>query len=330
MLGKKLGIDLGTGMIRVVVRGEAPPASEPAVVGRRRGGGYAGAGLAAASAAAEDVTFELVRPLSGPDVADPEALDVLLHHAVNRAAGRQRIFRPDIVIALSPGIPNAGRRQILDVCGRLGCRTTYLIDSPIAAAMGAGLSLSSGRGHLVIDIGAGTVEVASLAHEGTIAGRTLGAAGDALRATVAARIRELHGVLVGEAEADDVVSSLARAGAHEERRMTVRGMRDGRQVEVSVGSNEIADAVAAHVHRIAEAVEEVLAETPPVLRADIAAEGIVLCGGGAGLEGIDRALAAACGQSVRIATDPQQCVIRGTAIAVENLDVLKRSFMYIR
>ena len=328
MLGKKLGIDLGSGTVRVVVRGESGVSTEPAVVGRRAGG-YAGAGLGAAEAAAEDPSFELVRPLAG-GAADAEALSVLLQHVINRAAGRQRIFRPDIVIALSPLLPDTVRRHILEVCARLGARTTYLIETPLAATMGAGLSLSSGRGHLVVDVGCGTVEVAVIAHEGTIAARSSAAAGDVLRSAVAARVAELHQLHIGIREAEEVIASIACAGTHEERRMRVQGVRKGADGEASVASTELGDAVAEHVRRIAEAVEEVLAETPATLRADIAAEGVTLCGGGARLEGLDRALATATGETVRVAPDPQSCVLRGTAAALENLDVLKRSFMYIR
>lgn len=330
MLGKKLGIDLGAGTVRVVVRGESFQLTEPSVVGRRGGGGYAGAGLAAADAAGDDPGFELVRPLSAGVVADPEALAVLLHHVVNRAAGRQRIFRPDVVIALSPMLSDPARRHILEICARLGARTTYLIDSPLAAVMGIGLSLTSGRGHLVIDAGCSTVDIASIAYEGTIAARSIASGGDALRAAVAVRIGERHDLRVDDVTAEEVVASLACAGTHEERRMTVRGERAGAPAAASVASTDASDVVAEHVRRIGEAVEEVLAQTPASLRSDIRREGIQLCGGAGRLEGLDRALSAVCGETVRLAADPQGCTLRGTALALENLDVLKRSFIYIR
>jgi rod shape-determining protein MreB len=274
--------------------------------------------------------FELVRPLAGGTVSDGDALSVLLHHVVNRSAGRQRIFRPDIVIAVSPMLADSARRQVLEVCAHLGSRTTYLIETPLAAAMGAGLSLSNGRGHLIVDIGSGTVDVAAIAHEGTISGHSLAAAGDALRAAIAKRINEQHDIRIDTVTADEVVASLACAATHEERRMTLHGARGGGDVAVSVASTDLGDVVADHVRRIGEAVDDVLAGTPATLRSDISTEGILLCGGGARLEGMDRALAAACGETVRVATDPQMCTLRGTASALENLDVLKRSFMYIR
>jgi rod shape-determining protein MreB and related proteins len=329
MLGKKLGVDLGAGSVRIVVRGEGQVLGEPSLVARHRAGGYAGIGLAAAGMAG-DPELELVRPLAAGAVVDREALSVLLQQAVNRSAGRQRIFRPDVVLAVSPALNDNDRLFVLEVCARLGTRTSYLIDTPVAAAIGAGHSLSTGRGHLVADLGAGSIDVACLASEGTVAGRSLREAGDALRTAVQGRIAERHQALVSIATAEDVVASLAYVGSHEERRMTLHTEIDGLEATVSVASTDFADLVDEHAVRIAAAVDQVVAEIPPPLRDDVAVEGLTLCGGGARLEGLDRFLGAQSGLPTRVARDAQTCTIRGTGIAVENLDVLKRSFMYIR
>jgi rod shape-determining protein MreB len=331
MLGKRLGIDLGTASLRAVVRGEGPAITEPSVAARHRRGGYATAGLAAAEMAG-DAEMEVVRPLGAGRIADRDALAALLHQAVNRVAGRQRIFRPDVVMAICPAMGGDDRLAILEICARVGTRTAYLIDSPVAAAMGAGHLPSGSRGHLVVDIGAGTVDIASIVSEGTIAARTLTTAGDALRDGVAARLEARHGVALAPATAEDVVASLACVGPHEERRMPVP-VASGAGAEataVSVASVEIADLVDAHARQIAHAVTEVLDETPDPLRRDILGEGITLCGGGARLEGLDRYLGIQAGCPVTVAAEPATCVIRGTQAAVENLDVLRRSFMYIR
>ncbi|MGI8848024.1 MAG: rod shape-determining protein [Candidatus Dormibacteria bacterium] len=325
MLGKKLAIDLGSSMIRVAVRGEGTLFAEPAIVGRRRGGGPAGMGLAALHAAA-DGDIELLRPLRGDGIIDPAALDSLLQQAITRSVGRQRIFRPDIVIAVSPALPDEARRQILATAARQGSRTTYLIDSPLAAALGASLA-PGGRAHAVVDSGAGTVDVATIAHEGMVAHVSLTTAGEHLRAAVIARIQERHGSGISVATADDVVASILCSGQHEERRMTVPV---DNSEPLTVCSPEFTDIVADHVRRISEAIQQVLDETPAVLRAEISVQGVILAGGGARLEALDRALQSAVGETVRVASDPQQCVLRGAAVAAENLDVLRRSFMYIR
>jgi rod shape-determining protein MreB len=233
-------------------------------------------------------------------------------------------------MAICPSMGGDDRLAILDICARIGTRTAYLIDSPIAAAMGAGHAPSGSRGYLIADIGAATVDVASLASEGTIAGRTLTTAGDALRDAVARRIEEAHGAVIDPAVAEDIVASLACVGPHEERRMPVQaGVGEG-SVTLSIASVEVADLVDAHARQIGHAIEEVIDETPIPLRRGILEEGIALCGGGARLEGLDRYLSIQTGITVRVAPDAPTCVIRGTQAAVENLDVLRRSFMYIR
>jgi len=329
MLGKRLGVDLGVGSLRVVVRGEGLVLTEPSLVARHRRRGYAAAGVAAAHVAGDD-EMEMIRPLCPGAIADRAALASLLHQVVNRVAGRQRIFRPDLVMAICPALGGDDRLAILEICARVGTRTAYLIDAPLAAAMGVGFLPRGNRGHLVADIGAGTVDVACLASEGTIAARTLTAAGDALRSAVAQRLEESHAVTLELAAAEDVVASLACVGPHEERRMPVPATRDGEPVTLSVASVEIADLVDAHARQIARAIAEVFEETPVSLRRDILEEGITLCGGGARLEGLDRYLSIQAGCAVRVAPDAPTCVIRGTQAAVDNLDVLRRSFMYIR
>jgi len=329
VLGKRLGVDLGAESLRIVVRGEGQVFAEPAVVARHRRRGYAAAGLPALELAA-DPEMELVRPLRGGLIIDRSGVAALLQRAINRGAGRQRIFRPDVVVAVSPPMSGDDRLTILDICAQLGTRTAYLIDSPVAAAMGAGQVLSGPRAHLIADIGAGTVDVACLASEGTIAGRTLSQAGDDLRTAVRRRLRERLGEDLGDVEAEEVVTSLACVGQHEERRMPLRLGADGEERFVEVVSTEIADLVDEHSKRIAQAVREVIDETPVTLRREVLQDGISLCGGGARLEGLDRYLGLHCGCPARVVQEPQTCVIRGTQIAVENLDVLKRSFVYIR
>ncbi len=325
MLGKRVGMDLGVGTIRVVVRGEGQHLNEPALVARHRRRGLTAAGLAAVDAA-QDPETEIVHPIRGGAIEDEQGLGLLLQRALNRAAGKQRIFRPDVVIALCPAMGGDDRLTVLDACARLGTRTAYLIDSPIAAVMGAGYGLAGSRAHLVADIGAGSVDVACVTAEGTIAGRTLPRAGEALRAAVCRRLEALLGVAVEAPVAEEIIASLVTAGPHEERRMLLPGVAGG----VSVASSQVADLVDDHARRIAGAVREVTEETPALLRREILDEGVLLCGGGAGLEGLERFVAAQAGCPARVADDPQSCVIRGTQIAVESLDVLKRSFVYIR
>lgn len=322
MLGKKVGIDLGTATTRVVTRGEGSFVAEPSVVALRDGeGGLSLLGAAALEAAAGDSTVDLRRPLHGGDVRDRRALDALLHHAVNRAIGRQRIFKPDLVIAVRGGMSGDHRRIVLEAAARAGARTVYLIDAAIAAAMGAGISVTSPQPHLVIDIGAGKTDLAVLALEGTVAARSLPTGADDLFDRLASHVAATHAIALDRQHLLAATHLLVAAG-HEERTAEVGG--------VLLSSHELAPIVADHLRALDTALAEVMDEAPAALARDARSAGLVMTGGGARLEGLDRHVALVAGCSARVAREPDGCTVRGAAMAADNLDVLKRNFMYIR
>jgi rod shape-determining protein MreB len=322
VLGKKLGVDLGTATVRVITRGEGTLVAEPAVVALRdREPGVSLMGTAAVAAAAEDHTLELRRPLRGGNVADRLALGSLLQNAINRAVGRQRIFKPDLVIAVRAGMSGDDRRAVLEAAARAGSRTVYLIDAAIAAAMGAGISITSPGAHLVVDIGAGKTDIAVLALEGTVATRSLPTGAEDLFDRLTAHVRAVHGAVLGGADLE-AATRLLVAAPHEERTAEVAG--------VLMSSHDLAQTVTEHLRPLDAALLEVLGETPTTLLHDLRHSGLLLTGGGARLEGMERHLAAVTGYSARLAQEPEGCTVRGTALAVDNLDLLKRNFMYIR
>ncbi len=195
MLGKKLGVDLGTATTRVITRGEGTVLAEPSVVAIQEGEPSLSLfGAAAIEAAANDHSVALRRPLQGGNIVDARALTALVHHAVSRAAGRQRIFKPDLVIAVRAGLTGDDRRTVLDAAARAGSRTVYLIDAAIAAAMGAGIAVTAPRANLVIDIGAGKTDVAVLALEGTVSTRSLSVGATDLFDRLGAHVASVHGV----------------------------------------------------------------------------------------------------------------------------------------
>ena len=271
MLGKKVGIDLGSSRVRVVVKGEGLVLDEPSVVaigGQKHRVSAFGGGAAAAAKANPDLL--MVHPVDGWRIADIPAVAALLAHVINRSAGRQRIFKPDIVLTVHTAMAGDDRRQLLDILAALGARTMYLLDIPLAAATGSGATLTGPVGHLVIDVGAAVAEVAVLAHEGMVAGRCI----------------------------------------------EIRG-RDGR-----VSDGWVSD--------IVNAAREVLAEMPQQLMSDIAAEGILLTGGGSVAAEVGDQLTAALGVPITRPPEPELCAARGAGLAVDTLDVIRRSFMYIR
>jgi len=332
VLGKKVGIDLGTATTRIIVKGEGMIASEPTAVAIRDAGSQAAVfGETAFETAASDPEFQLHRPIAGGEIVDASSARWLVNHAMIRAAGRQRIFKPDVVIAVMSSLPGGQRRALLEAAALAGARTAYLLDAPLAAAMGAGIRLNGANGHLVVDVGAGKTDIAVLALEGTVSGRCLaGHGGMRLHGCVADCVLSEHGVTLDAATVDEVVASLARVGPHEERRLDVMGRGDGADKNLTITSTELNACLEAHVRPILTALAEVIADTPARLMSDIQREGILLCGGGARLEGLDRAIAAATGIEVHRDSQPQLCAVRGTGYALDNLDVLKRALMYIR
>jgi rod shape-determining protein MreB len=332
MLGKKLGIDLGTATVRLVVKGEGLVAGEPSVVALGADGDWSGVfGTAALEAAATAPRQRLYRPVMGGAVVDSVAARALINHVVSRAVGRQRIFKPDVVIAVMAALPGDQRRTLLEAAMLAGARTAYLLNTTIAAAMGCGMRLSGPNGHCIVDIGAGKTDIAVLALETTVAGRTLAdRGGQRLHACIVDHLAKAHGVTVESHTVEALIASLARVGSHEERQLLVRGRRDAAEHELVLRSTELTPCLDAHVRGIASALDEVLSDTPATLLEDIRAEGIVLCGGGARLEGLDRALAASSGIDVHVDSEPHLCTVKGTGYALDNLDVLKRNFMYIR
>jgi rod shape-determining protein MreB and related proteins len=332
VLGKKVGIDLGTATTRIIVKGEGMIGGEPTAVAIRGVESQAALfGVAALEGAAGDSDLQLHRPLAGGAIVDPPAARWLVNHAMIRAAGRQRIFKPDVVIAVMSALPGSQRRNLLEAAALAGARTVYLLDAPLAAAMGAGIRLSGPNGHLVIDIGAGKTDLAVLALEGTVSGRCLpGHGGMRLHGCVADHVRLEHGVVLDAATVEELIASLARVGSHEERRLEVTGRDATGDRTIAITSTELSTCLEGHLRPILTALDEVLSDTPPRLISDIRREGIVLCGGGARLEGLDSAITAAVGIDVHRDSQPQLCAVRGTGYALDNLDVLKRALMYIR
>jgi rod shape-determining protein MreB and related proteins len=332
VLGKKVGIDLGTTTTRIIVKGEGMIASEPTAVAIRDGGmQQAVFGDAAFETAAEDPEFQLRRPIAGGEVTDAASARWLVNHAMIRAAGRQRIFKPDVVIAVMSSLPGGQRRSLLEAAALAGARTAYLLDAPLAAAMGAGIRLSGPNGHLVVDVGAGKTDIAALALEGTVSGRCLaGHGGMRLHECVDDHVRQAHGMTLDAATIEELIASLARVGPHEERRLDVMGEGEAGEASLTITSTELNACLDGHVRPILAAIDAVIADTPERLMGDIKREGILLCGGGAQLEGLDDAIATATGIEVHRESQPQLCAVRGTGYALDNLDVLKRALMYIR
>lgn len=335
MLSKKIAIDLGTSTLRVFVKGEGIVVSEPCVVAVKRDSSrYVAFGDEVSELVRRAPDSVLVRfPLRDGAISDLAATEALLHHFIDRVQGRQRIFKPEVMICVPTGLTSRDRRAVTEAAIASGARQVWLIDEPIAAAMGAGLPVADRRGSAICEVGRGTTEVAVLAESGTVAGRSIKAAGNRMDAAITEYLRARYGLVVDERIAEDVKIAIGSAVASKQPLSTEVGGRDaasGAPKTIEVRTDDVVEALDQSLRLIADAVREVVGETPPEMAKDIRARGLVLSGGGARLRGLDLYLAAKTGIPARVAQQPETSVVRGTGLALDSFEVLKRNQSYGR
>ena len=335
MLAKKIGIDLGTSTVLVYVKGEGIVINEPSLVALNRDGTKI---LAVGRQAAEMVgrtpdTITIVRPMREGVIADFMVTEGMLHYFIGKVQGRQRIFKPEIMICVPSGVTSVERRAVTEAAISAGARQAWLIDEPLAAAIGADLPISQPSGHAICDIGGGTTEIAVISLSGMVVAHSIRVGGNRIDDAITAFVKRKHNLLIGERTAEEVKIGIGSALPPKELlTMEVRG-RDivsGLPKNVTLDSREVAEAIQDPLAQIVGAVRGVLEETPPELAADIYDKGIVLTGGGALLRNIDRFLVMHTGVPAIVADDPQTCVARGTGLALEHFEVLKRNQLYLR
>ena len=335
MLAKKIGIDLGTSTVLVYVKGEGIVINEPSLVALNRDGTKI---LAVGSQAAEMVgrtpeTINIVRPMREGVIADFVVTEGMLHYFIGKVQGRQRIFKPEIMICVPSGVTSVERRAVTEAAISAGARQAWLIDEPLAAAIGADLPISQPSGHAICDIGGGTTEIAVISLSGMVVAHSIRVGGNRLDDAIAAHVKRRHNLLIGERTAEEVKIEIGCAlPPKEPLEMEVRGrdLVSGLPKNIRLTSNDVADAIQDPLAQIVGAVRGVLEQTPPELAADIYLKGIVLSGGGALLRNLDRYLVMHTGVPAIVADDPQTCVARGTGLALEHFEVLKRNQLYLR
>ncbi len=329
MLSKKIGIDLGTSTVLIYVKGEGIVINEPSLVATNRDGTRI---LAVGKDALEMVgrapdTIQVVRPMREGVIADFVVTEGMLHHFIGKVQGRQRIFKPEIMICVPSGVTSVERRAVTEAAISAGARQAWLIDEPLAAAIGAGLPISEPRGN------GGTTEIAVISLSGMVVAHSIRVGGNRIDDAITTYMKRKHNLLIGERTAEEVKIAVGSAVLMREPLATeVRGrdLVSGLPKNIELTSNEVTEAIQEPLRLIVGAVRDVLEETPPELASDIFDRGIVLSGGGAQLRGLDRYLAMHTGIPVVVADDPQTSVVRGTGLALENFEVLKRNQSYLR
>jgi len=335
MLSKKIGIDLGTSTVLVYVKGEGIVLNEPSVIATNEDSTK----ILAVGKAAWDMigrtpgSIKAIKPMRDGVIADYVVTEGMLHHFIARVCGRQRIFRPDIMICVPSGVTGVERRAVLEATMQAGAKTAYLIEEPLAAAIGANLPISTPSGNAVCDIGGGTTEVAIISLGGMVVSNSIRIGGNKIDEAIAAHVKKRHNLMIGDRTAEDAKIQIGSATPlREELSLPVRGrdMVAGLPKNITLTSSEVTEAIVDQLTAIVSSIKSVLEQAPPELAADIYDKGIVLTGGGAQLRNIDKFVSIQTGIPAIVAENPQTCVAMGTGLALENLDVLKRNLLYIK
>jgi rod shape-determining protein MreB len=330
VLAKRIAIDLGTANTLVWVANEGIVANEPTVVAI---GLEDNRVLAVGNEAKEMLgrtpgNISALKPLREGVIADYEVTEAMLRYFIQKVCGRVWLFKPEVMICTPAGVTQVEKRAVLDATLSAGARVAYLIEEPLAAAIGAKIPIAQPSGNMILNMGGGTSEAAVISLGGVVIHKSVRVAGNRIDEAIASYLRRKHNIIVGEQTAEEIKLKVGTAlPLPKDEIMEVKG-RDsllGLPKMITVSGNEIREAIAPTLSLIINMVKEVLEETAPELTSDIIDKGIVMTGGTSLLRGFDKLLTSELGVSCHVAEDPLVCVVRGTGIALENIDLYKRS-----
>ena len=331
-LSQDMGIDLGTANTLVHVKGKGIVIREPSVVAVQKDTNEV---LAIGAEAKRMIgrtpgNIVAIRPLKDGVIADFDITQAMLKFFIKKAIGNKTFVRPRVVVGVPSGVTAVERRAVLDATIQAGAREAYLIEEPMAAAIGAGLPVQEATGNLVVDIGGGTSEVAVISLGGIVVSRSVRIGGDKMDEAIVQYIKKRYNLLIGERTAEEIKITIGTAMKIENPdTMEIRG-RDlvtGLPKTLTIDANQMQEALTEPVAGIIDAVRGSLERTPPELSADIMDRGIVMTGGASLLRNLDRLLSKETGMPVYVSDSALSCVALGTGIAVEHVDIYKKGFM---
>ena len=326
-----LAIDLGTANTCVYVKGKGIVLREPSVVAVKKNARGNNVVLAVGYDAKRMLgrtpgNIKAIRPMKDGVIADFEITEAMLRHFISKVHNSRQLVRPRIMICVPTGITQVEKRAVKESAISAGAREVYLIEEPMAAAIGANLPIQEPTSNMVVDIGGGTTEVAVISLSGIVYSRSVRVGGDKMDDAIMAHVKRKYNMLIGESSSEEIKIKIASAYPMEpERQMEVKG-RDlvtGIPQNVIITSEEVRKAISEQVESIVQAVRNALEQTPPELAADIVDRGIVLTGGGALLPGLDQLLREETSLPITVVEDPLSTVVMGTGRALDNIDILK-------
>jgi rod shape-determining protein MreB len=327
---KDMGIDLGTANTLVYIKGKDIVIREPSVVAIQTNTRQV---LAVGEEAKKMIgrtpgNIVAIRPLRDGVIADFDITQSMLKYFIKRATQRRSLFQPRVVVCVPSGVTEVEKRAVEEAAIHAGARDAYLIEEPMAAAIGAGLPVHEATGSLIVDIGGGTTEVAVISLGGIVTSKSIRIGGDELDEAIVSYIKREYSLMIGERTAEDIKITIGSANVKtKESKMHIRGrdLISGLPKTIEVTSKEIYEAMREPIYNILDAIKSTLEKTPPELAADIMEQGIMLTGGGALLDGIDLLIKSETGMPVHIAESPLDCVAIGTGKALESIEVLKKT-----
>lgn len=328
----KLGIDLGTTTVLVFVPGKGIVLNEPSVVAVSLRENKI---LAIGESAKEMVgrtpdEITAYRPMKDGVIADYRVTEAMLRYYIKKALGKWNLFRPEVMISVPAGVTSTERRAVVEAATKAGAREAYVVKEPILAAIGAGIPIQEARGHMIVDIGGGTTDVAVISLGGIVASTSVKCAGNRIDRAISDYIKKNSNLSIGDKMAEEIKIHIGSAvPVEDELTMMVKG-RDhltGLPRSIEIGTNEVVRAIGKELRTMVAAIKDVLQETPPELAADIIDNGITLTGGTSQLRNLAELIYRRTGVKARVAKDAPYCVVKGTGEALKHLDTYKKAII---
>ena len=329
---KKLGIDLGTANTLVYLPNKGIILNEPSVVAVSEQDNT----ILAIGAEAKDMigktpdSIIVYRPMKDGVIADYRVTEAMLRYFINKALGKYNLFKPDVMVSVPAGITSTERRAVVEAAVRAGAKNAYVVKEPILAAIGAGIPIHESKGHMIMDIGGGTTDIAVISLGGIVASTSVKCAGDKIDQAIADYIKKTFNLAIGDKTAEAIKEKIGAAvPLEEELTITIKG-RDyiqGLPRTAQISTNEVVRAIDKELRTMVSAIKDVLSQTPPELAADIIDDGIIMTGGSSQLRNLADLVYRRTGVKAYVADEPLLCVARGTGEALNHLDTYKKTII---
>lgn len=330
-LSPKLGIDLGTTNVLVFVPGEGVVLNEPSVVAVSDGNEVLAVGAEAKRMIGRTPeSIRAYRPMKDGVIADYRVTEAMLRYFMRKALNKYNIFRPEVMVSVPAGVSSTEKRAVVEAAAKAGAKNAYVVKEPILAAIGAGVPIYEPQGHMIVDVGGGTIDVAVIALGGIVAANSVKCAGNRIDASIIDYVKKTRNLSIGEKTAEDIKITVGSAlPLEEELIMDIKGrdVLSGLPRTTEIKTNEVVRAISRELREMVKAIKDVFQETPPELAADIIDHGVIMTGGTSQLRNFPELIRRRTGVKALLADQALFCVAKGTGVALEHLDTYKRAIV---